>query len=232
MRTQQLTKLKDLCLENDLDDQLIDKSLTYAENMSYLLSLIGKTEDQLVEEYARTYEDMEKHVTVKERYGLDFEKLEPPESQGARFRAVIKYRFRAIQAKQYTQFPEYVAKGKRTEVIKNRIDLCGLCGFQNCMSKTSVTVKKDIIIIRGNSSSIMSVKLRLENTGIINRIVKVKRIDKGLMWLQGVGWIKKPEQPKPLFWGVKNGKKDSPNNRRSGKSRRASSNARASRANS
>jgi len=104
--------------------------------------------------------------------------LEPQGTQEPRFRAVIKCRSRRV-----------------TEWIESKLDLCGRCAF-NCVAKTSVTVKKDIIIVIGCRGSIMSVFLRLDRERIRYRLVKVKRIDKGVTWVQGLGWIKKP------FFGV------------------------------
>jgi len=46
----QLWRLKALCKKHELDYHLVDYSLTYAENKKYLMSLVFKEEEDVVQE--------------------------------------------------------------------------------------------------------------------------------------------------------------------------------------
>jgi hypothetical protein len=74
----QLKALERFCREHDLDIQLIDKSISYAENLKYLKGLVGSTVGQLAEAYSKAYEDWERSLDVGDFYAVPEEALGTP----------------------------------------------------------------------------------------------------------------------------------------------------------
>lgn len=187
----QLWALKRYCGKHELDTQLIDKSVSFSENMDELKRLVGSSVQELAEEYGRSYEDYEKSLEYHEKFGIDFSKHETTlsEVRGMLYKVVITYSFKVQRLRNQ---PEIKASRKQTEVIKGRLDKCFRCVFINCKARIKLKLTRRVIKYKGTSQGLSHILTILDNQRIRHKVVKIKVLSKDKQYVQGLGWVKKP----------------------------------------
>jgi len=180
----QLYRLRDFCEANELDDALIDEAISYSENMDYLESLIVRDIADLVDEYAKTYAEMDRELPLADRYVI-------PEEVKASVSEVVYLKYKAV----LVYWRERHQRSTK-EVVHSYCDLCKRCPLQDtCTARVKVEVREHVIRFYGTIHALNEIQLRLRQNHVYHRVAKQKLYSRGLklQFVSGHGWVHQPQ---------------------------------------
>ena len=183
-------KLKRFCDEHFLDEQLIDATLTYDENMSLLGGFTFGDEQSPSE--AKSMEAWYNSKSYAEAYGDIPEGTVPPQFQ----RCTIYYRSRRQQE------PFHRTKGQDIEphkiVYRTLLKLMPLVKFimhvvpnPKCIER----IKANYITIIGTVEDVSKTTIVLEKYGIVRTVNRNHVYDSRVQYI--AGWVLRPEHHEP-----------------------------------